>query len=649
MFFINQFASIQSKKFKTFTFSDSEEFFQFFESQGVKELESKEQGELIVFTELKAVNGGRRKENMGDTQVVVLDIDQTTDKEMEKVLDKLDLFDHILHETFSSTEDKPRLRVIMPLDQPVSGLIYSEEKLATRLATLLGIAEIDNASNNPVQSYYVPSAPIGEKRVLQVQHGRGPIGFAILMSVKSGKVKATKRSKTGATSELKGAELIAEAQRLIDEVFEGHIMFVNKRFWVYGEGIWQYVYHEEMLQHLLLDVYESQYDRGTVIMIITHLETITFQREFPTCKRKNGVVVLASKAVDPLTGKELKHNPRHYAKNKLNFDYDPSASCEKWLDFLAQVFRDDQDKDKKIMLLQEYTGLSLTPITRYQKMLWLIGAGSNGKGVIFDIIRDLIGSENCSALPLADFKQRFGLEQLEHKLANLDPEMSVSAVLADSKIKSVVGGDVISLERKMESKFQVRLFAKLWAAANSLPITRDTSHGFFRRVLILTFNRVFSEDEQDKNLTDELRKELPGIFNWSLEGLHRLLKNNQFTIPESAFQELDEYKANSNDVERFKREHLVEVDISANIRQQGTRQEEIYCHYADFCRANGMTPINSSKLGQQLKALGIIKRKSGNHHYYPVKVKAMDIYRTNNFMPRTSPREVDVDEAFNMV
>ncbi|MGZ4993178.1 MAG: DNA primase family protein [Methylobacter sp.] len=649
MFNINKAASITSKQFQPLSYQTPDDVLDWFENEGVKKVASKDKAEVIVFGKFMDQQKGRVKGNLVATRFVVVDIDKTNEVEMRRALKKLAPYYYFLHETHSSTEQNPRLRLIVFLDQPISGADYAELQLGSRLAVFAGIAEIDRVSDNSVQAYYVPSSPDdAEERAIDVNKGeKGCLPLQLLLEAELPKNKVAKAiSQRGkCNDELKGTALIAEAKRVVQEGFAGYIINNNNRFWVYDDGIWGAVSDDEMVQHLLLEFYDSKQELSVVAAVIKYLKYMTLNTEFPTCMRENGAIVLESCAVDPITGKALKHNPKHYAKNKLSFDYDSEAVCPLWLEFLAQVFRDDKDQADKIALLQEFTGLSLTPITRFQKMLWLIGAGSNGKGVIFDIVRELIGSDNCSALPLADFKQRFALEQLEQKLANLDPEMSVSAVLADSKIKSVVGGDVISLERKMERVFQSRLYAKLWAAANSLPVTRDTSHGFFRRVLILTFNRVFLDSEQDKQLTNKLREELPGIFNWALAGLHRLLENDEFTVPESAVQELDEYKVNSNNVERFKREHLDELDASANVRE-GQQLGEIYPHYQVFCRANGMIPVNSSAFGQQLKALGIIKRQSNGKRYYPVKVKGMDIYQTDGFMPSPAPRSISIEEGF---
>ncbi len=66
----------------------------------------------------------------------------------------------------------------------------------------------------------------------------------------------------------------------------------------------------------------------------------------------------------------------------------------------------------------------------------------------------------------------------------------------------------------------------LYSQLMTLSRTRDRSHAFFRRIDIVDFKRIFKEEEQDKDLKNKLRAEIPYIINWALKGLMSLRKNN---------------------------------------------------------------------------------------------------------------------------
>jgi phage/plasmid-associated DNA primase len=55
-----------------------------------------------------------------------------------------------------------------------------------------------------------------------------------------------------------------------------------------------------------------------------------------------------------------------------------------------------------------------------------------------------------------------------------------------------------------------------------------------QHVITLPFNRIFTDAEQVSELERQLLTEKKAIFEWAVEGLHRLLMNNGFTMPPSS-------------------------------------------------------------------------------------------------------------------
>jgi len=61
-----------------------------------------------------------------------------------------------------------------------------------------------------------------------------------------------------------------------------------------------------------------------------------------------------------------------------------------------------------------------------------------------------------------------------------------------------------------------------------MPRVNDKTYAFYRRLLILKFNRQFQGNYDNKNLKYELLKEIDGIFLWCIEGLRNLRQNGDF-------------------------------------------------------------------------------------------------------------------------
>jgi putative DNA primase/helicase len=76
----------------------------------------------------------------------------------------------------------------------------------------------------------------------------------------------------------------------------------------------------------------------------------------------------------------------------LPFEFDARASAPReWLAFLKKLWPNDPET---IGTLQEWFGYLLTPDTRQQKILFLLGPKRSGKGTIARVLGELVGATN---------------------------------------------------------------------------------------------------------------------------------------------------------------------------------------------------------------------------------------------------------------
>ena len=127
---------------------------------------------------------------------------------------------------------------------------------------------------------------------------------------------------------------------------------------------------------------------------------------------------------------------------------------------------------------------------------------------------------------------------------------------------------------------------------------------FFRRFDILRFNRIFKTKEQNPELLQELKKEVPGIFNWALEGLGRL-NQQKWIMTKSAYMEdcHNEFKRATNPLQLFIEEECV-VEVNATVDSN-----ELRSSYKHYCDEKGYKPLSDNKLVQELKRHGINKTR----------------------------------------
>jgi putative DNA primase/helicase len=162
-------------------------------------------------------------------------------------------------------------------------------------------------------------------------------------------------------------------------------------------------------------------------------------------------------------------------------------------------------------------------------------------------------------------------------------------------IKMIVGGDTIDAQEKYKPQIEFTPTCRFIFAMNSLPKTDDKSFGFYRRVIIVPFTRVFREEEQDRSLVEKLLCELPGIFIWAVDGLKRLRINRKFTESQKSNELLENYKSEQNSVSMFVEEMCVH-DCNAKVKAS-----DLWKRYEEFCAETDIEPLVRREFAKQLK------------------------------------------------
>ena len=288
---------------------------------------------------------------------------------------------------------------------------------------------------------------------------------------------------------------------------------------------------------------------------------------------------------------------------QLPFNYDVEAQSPLFNRFLNQILPDPELHS----IISEYLGSIFikNSVLKLEKALFFYGTGSNGKSVLFDIVKALIGNENFSSYSLDSLtKDKDSRAMISDKLLNYSSEMSSN--IESDVFKKLVSGEPIDARRLYRSSFIMEDYAKLMFNTNELPADIEHNHAFFRRFLIIPFNIIIQEKDQDRELSQKIiSSELPGIFNWVLKGLSRLLKNKTFTSSDIIDNQVDEFKRESNSVLSF----IDEEGYSKSLTND-TSLSDIYYQYKIYCQANNNSPCSKRKFSKRFEDDGFNKKRN---------------------------------------
>jgi putative DNA primase/helicase len=261
---------------------------------------------------------------------------------------------------------------------------------------------------------------------------------------------------------------------------------------------------------------------------------------------RNGLLELGS-------GRLWEHDPRLFCLNGVDFDFDPRARAPRWERFLGEVWPGDEEA---VGTLQEFFGLWLTDVTKYQKALGLFGRPRSGKGTVGRIVKGLLSTTSFTSVSLMDLGDKFGMEHLiGKKLAlvpdvKLDGRMNITTIM--QRLLETIGEDPQAINRKNQKFWEGTLGIRWLILGNDVPKFRGTDEAgaLAARMVMLKMDQSFLGKE-DWDLTDKLLAERAGILNWAMEGWRRLQARDRFVQPGSGMDLLQTLRANTSTIGMF--------------------------------------------------------------------------------------------------
>jgi len=309
--------------------------------------------------------------------------------------------------------------------------------------------------------------------------------------------------------------------------------------------------------------------------------------------------------LDLRTRELLPHSPEFYSYVQLPVSYDPEARCPNWDEFIKDVFEEDCWD-----LAWEISGWLLRPDKRIQKAVVLLGSGANGKSTFLDGVRNLIGGRNISSCSIQYLQQnRFATHNLIGKLANICADLPTKELEQSDVFKALTGDDPIRVEPKFQRGFDIDCFARLLFSANNPPVSKEGGAAYYRRWVLVPFNREFTANSPGFKSRDEIQsllfteREMSGFLNRALEGMTRLDARKDFSNPPSVLEALKQFQSETDPLHLWMESQL---DTKAP-EDARSPQKEIHSAYNQW-RARGgrkLPPIASSIFWRELrKALG---------------------------------------------
>lgn len=358
----------------------------------------------------------------------------------------------------------------------------------------------------------------------------------------------------------------------------------DNKYYKYEDGYWKDLLEGELA--LILNRNVKDINKHTLSMknqIFGHLRVELQKRMscFNNSKRLN----FPECEYDPATNAIHKHDKDNYSTTRLPYSYNPEAKCPMWIKALNEMLEDNQEK---IDTLQEFFGYCLHTEMQLKKALLLLGESNTGKSTVLFVLEDILGEINYSSVSLKNMGHPQYTPMMINKLVNIDSDVDRNATDYEANFKKITSFEEIECNQKYIAAFRFRPECRIVLAANIFPKITDHSSAFYNRLIVVPFDRIFDEEEQDPMLRIKLKSELSGIFNWCVEGYQRLKQRGKFKVYDFSKQAVDELEDNNNPSNLFFREH---IEISVN---DYIEKGDLYAKYRIWSETNKQYTLPSA-------------------------------------------------------
>lgn len=221
----------------------------------------------------------------------------------------------------------------------------------------------------------------------------------------------------------------------------------------------------------------------------------------------------------------VQHQETYLSTVQLPVSYRRAAKCDAFDAFLSWAVAPEDVQ--RVWEILGYLMMSGNPL---QRAVLLVGGGGNGKGVLLEVIKRLLGERNCTSVPLHDFADnRFVTAELFGRLANVCGDIDATFIENTSRIKEITGEDTVMGERKGQDPFYFKPWCKMVFSANDIPGSSDSSRGWTRRFELVNFPNT--PTHADRGLKDRLTTpaSLSGIALKAVLALRGLMERGDFT------------------------------------------------------------------------------------------------------------------------
>lgn len=385
------------------------------------------------------------------------------------------------------------------------------------------------------------------------------------------------------------------------------IRYSNSNFWRWGGSHWEQL-DELEIQKVISTEYgdlpaaSRASDHKGIISVMKAL----LKQELAETPAKG--VNFANGFVD-IFGQLHKHSRKYGCTYTLPYSYDPTLNdldkSPKFKAYLTSVWGQEDDFEQRVKCLRQVMAATMFGLgPSFARAILLFGIAGSGKSQLLSIIRRLLPPDIISYVTPYDFVDKFKVTELSTSVLNVCGELKEDDTITGDKFKQIIDGSPLQGQYKGRAIFNFMPACAHWFASNYLPKSKDSSEGFNRRWVILSFNRIVPEEEKIRDLGELISaEERESIASWIIGAMAELHSLSDYSLPPSHWKLVDQMSADNDSVIFF----LTAEQGSVRLSKETTPIQKLYDSYRTNCYNQlGGRPVGLRKFIMRLSELGLI-------------------------------------------
>lgn len=284
--------------------------------------------------------------------------------------------------------------------------------------------------------------------------------------------------------------------------------------------------------------------------------------------------------------------------------YQPGARASRLEAFLERFQPDPAAR----IYLQTAAGASLIGGPKSQVLIFLYGAGANGKSVFMEVLTRALGDYAGRLRPetLTGHLQQTGdkatpdLARLAGKRFVAISELPRGHGLKEGLIKALTGGEPMPVRHLMQGFFDMTPEFIPFMSGNELPSPSGLDEGIWRRLKFIGWPVTIPAAERRPlpEVVAHLLEDGPGLINWLVEGARRFLAEGLIDPPGVAAM-VAEQREDLDPVQAFLDTCTFEAPGNA------VQAQYLFDGFRRYCLTNGIRPWQITNFAAALKKKGL--------------------------------------------